>query len=130
MDKPIDEWQQRLRGMDADQLNQVWRSKADDEVSWREEANFHMAAAERMKLLGFMAADLDEDTRKKLRIQAQVILDQLNQQFDGNTIRTDEFRTVAEASDKYFAAFGTPTARHYMYEQGLIDLLGDRLDVA
>lgn len=128
VERPISEWQARLRGMNVDQLMNAWSAKADDAQSWRQEANFHLAVAERMKLLGFMSADLEKDERKNIRIQAADIIEKLQQIFANEPHRVEEFAVVTKASDDYYNAFGTPTARHYMYEQGIIDLLGDRLD--
>lgn len=127
MEMPITEWKSRLRGMDVDALMKTWSERADDEVSWNSEINFHVAAAERMKQLGNMAIDLDDATRKKLQRQAEHILSRLERNLSDNPEHLAEVQEIVSHSEAYYAKYGRPTARHYMYEQGVIDLLGDRI---
>lgn len=126
MDKPIDEWSRRFRGMDATELENAWKSKARSDVSWVDEINFHVAAAERMKQLGNMAIDLDDDARKKLCRCANDILERLQKSLRHKPAKLQEISDLTQRSDDYYNKFGTRTARYYMYEQGLIDILGDR----
>ena len=77
MDKPIDEWKRRFRGMEPKALTHAWATRADDELSWTHECNFHAAVADRLKQIGNLAIDLDDDTRLKLCMQAKSILARL-----------------------------------------------------
>ncbi len=126
MDRPIAEWKQQLRGMDADQLMKTWEFRAKSKISWVEEGYYHAAAAERMKQLGNMAIDLDDDVRIELCNQATEILEKLQDSLAEKPEKLAEIDEMASHSDAYYEKFGTKTARYYMYEQGLIDLLGDR----
>ena len=126
MDKPIAEWKRHLRGMEAEKLLKNWKMRAKSKISWVEECNYHVAAAERMKQLGNMAIDLDDDSRKNLCIQATEILEKLQDSLSDKPHKLAEIDEVASHSDAYYEKFGTRTARYYMYEQGVIDLLGDR----
>ncbi|MEE9313320.1 MAG: hypothetical protein V3V02_01605 [Rhizobiaceae bacterium] len=128
MDKPISEWTKRFRGMPADQITESWKAKAADKLSWTLLANFHVAAAERMKQLGHMAIDLDEDTRLKLCREANSILSQLQRHLVDRPEQLAEIDEVVKKSDAYFDKYGSRTARYYMYEQGVINDLGDRRD--
>ncbi|NKB52156.1 MAG: hypothetical protein GKR97_08040 [Rhizobiaceae bacterium] len=127
MDKPIEEWKRRFRGMEAITLLNAWSAKAEVDLSWTQECNFHAAVAHRLKQIGNMAIDLDEDVRLELVVHANSILNRLK--FD---LRNEPQKmAIVEASiaewDGYFQKFGSRTARYYMYEQGVIDELGDRL---
>ena len=126
MDKPIAEWKRHLRGMEAEKLIKNWEIRAKSKISWTEECNYHVAAAERMKQLGNMAIDLDDEVRKKLCMQATEILEKLQDCLAEKPHKLAEIDEVACHSDAYYEKFGTKTARYYMYEQGVIDLLGDR----
>ena len=130
LDKPISEWQRRLRGMSPDKLTDAWSAKAEVELTWTQEANFHVAAAERMKQLGNMAIDLDDATRLKLCRKANDILARLQAHLRDRPEHLAEIAGVIAHSNAYHSAFGTRTARYYMYEQGVIDILGDRSDAA
>ena len=77
MDKPIEEWTRRLRGMEPKALQKTWITRADDDLSWVHECNFHAAVAYRFKQIGNLAIDVDEDARQKLCIQANSILQRL-----------------------------------------------------
>jgi hypothetical protein len=127
MDKPIDEWKRRFRGMEPEALQNAWSVKAKQDVSWTEECNFHAAVAHRFKQIGNMAIDLDEDTRLMLCQQANVILKRLQSHLRNEPEKLATVRKSIAESDKYFTKFGTKTARYYMYEQGVIDVLGDRM---
>ncbi len=126
MDKPITEWSQRFRGMPPEQICNSWKAKAKDDLSWTLLANFHVAAAERMKMLGNMAIDLDDDVRKKLCRDANDILHRLRKHLSDQPDRLNEIEQVVSESDAYYQKYGTKTARYYMYEQGVINDLGDR----
>ena len=127
MDKSIDEWKRRFRGMEPEQLKSAWSVKAKDDVSWKEECNFHAAVAYRLKQLGNMAIDLDEETRLKLCIQANAILERLTNHLQQEPEKLLPIQDSIAESDAYFEKFGTKTARYYMFEQGVIDEWGDRL---
>lgn len=127
VEKPIQEWKNRLRGLDAQPLIDAWRKRAGDSASWMDDVNFHVAAAERMKQLGFMAIDLDDDVRKVLNDQAHSILEKLQRQLHDDPERLAEIQEITSHSDAYYEKYGKLTARYYMYEQGIIDLLGDRI---
>ena len=126
MDKPIEEWLRRFRGMGPEKIVSAWSAKANEDLSWQEEANFHAAAAERMKQLGNMAVDLDEDTRISLCRQAMTILNRLQRCHADNPETLDLIEESVSRSTDYYQKFGTRTARYYMFEQGMIDELGDR----
>lgn len=126
VDKPIEEWKRRLKGMAPEKLKDAWSAKAHDDWSWTNEANFHVAAADRMKQLGNMAIDLDDDVRKDLCRQAQDILSRLQKHLHSKPDHLIEIQDFVEKSDAYFEKFGSRTARYYMFEQGVIDELGDR----
>ena len=126
MDKSILEWQKRFQGMSPESVNRVWSDKAANDVSWIQESNFHAAAAERMKQLGNMAIDLDDASRKKLCRQANDILNRLQAYLRDSPEKMQAIKNISNESDAYYAKFGTKTARYYMYEQGVIDELGDR----
>ena len=128
MEKPIDEWLRRFRGMPADQITNAWKAKASEDLSWTQEVNYHVAAAERMKQLGNMAIDLDDDIRKDLCRQANSIIHRLQRHLEDEPDRLEEIADVVEKSNAYFKKFGSRTARYYMYEQGVINDLGDRRD--
>jgi len=127
MGKPIEEWKRRFRGMDPDTLHNAWSVKAKDKLSWTEECNFHTAVAHRLKQIGNMAIDLDEDTRLKLCHQANVILNRLQNHLRSEPEKLATVQNSIAESESYFAKYGSKTARYYMYEQGVIDELGDRL---
>jgi len=91
VDKTITEWGRRFRGMTPKETQQAWAAKAANDVSWAQESNFHAAAAERMKQLGNMAIDLDDDTRKDLCRQANDILARLNSICGTNRVRLKIF---------------------------------------
>lgn len=126
MDKPIDEWKRRFRGMPADQLQNAWSAKASSDLSWTQECNFHAAVAHRLKQLGNMSIDLDEDVRLKLCIQAESILERLHNHLRDQPEKLAVVKDSIAESDAYFKKFGSKTARYYMFEQGVIDELGDR----
>ena len=126
MDKSIPEWQRRFRGMKPKDVENAWSAKAANDVSWTQECYFHAAAAERMKQLGNMAIDLDDDVRQKLCLQAKSILDRLQRHLSEEPEKLDVIRKHTAESDAYYAKFGTRTARYYMFEQGVISELGDR----
>ncbi len=128
MDKPVSEWKKKLRGMCAKATEDAWRAKAGSDVSWKQEINFHVACAERMRQLGNMAIDIDEKLRKALCIQANEILARVEDELMSDGERLSEIEEMIQQSDAYYETYGTRTARYYMYEQGLIDVLGDRLD--
>ena len=127
MDKPIEEWKRRFRGMEAETLKNAWSVKAKDDLSWTQECNFHVAVAHRLKQIGNMAIDLDEDSRLELVIEANSILDRLQAKLRNEPVKLAEVRESIAESDTYFTKFGSRTARYYMFEQGVIDELGDRL---
>ncbi len=127
MDRSITDWQDRMRGLDADELRNSWEIRSKVDRSWQEETNYHFAVAERMKQLGNMAIDLDDKTRVKLCRQAEEIVEKLQQHMVSKPQKIAEMEKISKESDAYHKAFGTKTARYYMYEQGIIDLLGDRL---
>ena len=128
MDKPIEEWLRRFRGMPAEQITDAWKAKASEDLSWTQEVNYHVAVAERMKQLGNMAIDLDDDTRKELCRQANSILSKLQKHLNDDPDRKKEIAGVIKKSDAYFKKYGSRTARYYMFEQGVINDLGDRRD--
>ncbi|MEP1207992.1 MAG: hypothetical protein ABJM29_18475 [Rhizobiaceae bacterium] len=127
MDKPIEEWKRRFRGMEADAIRNAWSAKAKDKLSWTEECNFHVAVAHRLKQIGNMAIDLDEDARLDLVVEANSILDRLQGHLRNEPSKLAQIRDFIAESDIYFDKFGSRTARYYMFEQGVIDELGDRL---
>jgi hypothetical protein len=127
MDKPVAEWQRRLRGMEPGPLTNAWKAKAQHELSWTEEPNYHLAVAERMKQLGYLAIDLDDDVRTDMCRQANDIVNQLRRHLAEDIDKLEEIDNVTESSNVYYEKFGKKTARYYMYEQGVIDVLGDRL---
>ncbi len=127
MDKPIEEWKRRFRGMEAATLRNAWSAKAKVDLSWTQECNFHAAVAHRLKQIGNMAIDLDEDARLELVIQANSILKRLRFDLRNEPEKLATVQASIADWDKYFAKFGSRTARYYMYEQGVIDELGDRL---
>ena len=127
MDKPIEEWKRRFRGMEAATLRNAWSVKAKDDLSWTEECNFHAAVAHRLKQIGNMAIDLDEDTRTALVLEAESILKRLQANLRNEPGKLAQVRDSIAESDIYFDKFGSRTARYYMFEQGVIDELGDRL---
>ena len=127
MDKPIEEWKRRFRGMEAAAIRNAWTAKAKDKVSWTEECNFHAAVAHRLKQIGNMAIDLDEDARLDLVIEANSILDRLQGHLRNEPSKLAQIRDSIAESEIYFDKFGSRTARYYMFEQGVIDELGDRL---
>lgn len=126
MDKPIEEWLRRFRGMGPDKINNAWSAKAGDDLSWRHEAYFHAASAERMKLLGHMAIDLDDETRKSLCRQADSILKNLNRHLEDRPEQWGVIEAKAQETTQYYEKYGSRTARYYMFEQGMIDELGDK----
>ena len=82
----------------------------------------------KFKQIGNMAIDLNEDERQSLCLRGNAIISRLQ-----NHLRAEpeKWHVVAEAvlnDDEYFAKFGSKTARYYMFEQGIIDELGDRLN--
>lgn len=127
MDKPIEEWKRRFRGMEPKALQKTWNSRADDELSWVHECNFHAAVADRLKQIGNLAIDIDDDARQKLCFQARSILDRLQNHLRNEPEKLATVQQSIAESDAYFAKYGTKTARYYMYEQGVIDEWGDRL---
>lgn len=127
MDKSVSEWQRRLRGMEPAPLMAAWKSKASSEHSWTDESNYHLAVAERMKQLGYLAIDLDDEVRKDLCRHANEIVARLQRHLAENVDKLEEIESVTESSNVYYEKFGKKTARYYMYEQGVIDILGDRL---
>ena len=127
MDKSIDEWKRRFRGMESAQLENAWQVKAADDVSWVEDCNFHAAVADRLKQLGHMAIDLDEKTRLKLCRRANDILAQLEKHLRDAPSKQENIAQWTADADAYYSKYGSKTARYYMYEQGVIDRLGDRL---
>jgi len=127
VDKPIEEWKRRFRGMEAVTLRNAWSVKAKDKLSWTEECNFHAAVAHRLKQIGNMAIDLDEDTRLALVVEADSILRRLQAGLRNEPGKLAKVRDSIADSDVYFTKFGSRTARYYMFEQGVIDELGDRL---
>lgn len=126
MDKPISEWKRRFRGMEARALENAWSAKADDDVSWVQQSNFHAAVAQRFKQIGNMAIDLDEGERKTLCHRGNAILHRLELHLRGEPHKWAEVQQAVSEEDAYFAQYGSKTARYYMYEQGVIDELGDR----
>ena len=126
MDKPIDEWKRRFRGMPAEQLHNAWLAKAASDLSWTQECNFHAAVAHRLQQLGNMSIDLDEGMRHKLCVQAQSILERLHNHLSDKPEKLATVNESIAASDAYFKKFGSKTARYYMFEQGVIDEMGDR----
>ncbi len=114
--------------MPAKQITDAWKAKACEDLSWTQEVNYHVAAAERMKQLGNMAIDMDDDTRKELCRQANSILTKLQRHLDDEPERLKEIAKVVKKSDAYFKKFGSRTARYYMFEQGVINDMGDRRD--
>ncbi len=127
LDKPIDEWKRRFRGMEPEQLLNAWSAKAKDRVSWSEDSNFHAAVAERFRQIGNMAIDLDEDQRLELCKRGNIILDRLQNVLKDEPSKLEPIRECVASSDAYFEKFGSRTARYYMYEQGVIDEWGDRV---
>ncbi len=127
MDKPVLEWQRRLRGMEPAPLKAAWQAKASHDLSWTEEANYHLAVAERMKQLGYLAIDLEDDVRTDLCRQANDIVNRLRRHLAEDVDKLEQIDSVIASSDVYYEKFGKRTARYYMYEQGVIDVLGDRL---
>lgn len=130
MDKPIDEWKRRFRGMEPDQLQNAWSAKAKDKVSWTEDSNFHIAVAERFRQIGNMAIDLEEDQRLELCKRGDVILHRLQNALKNEPDKLASISDTIAQSNAYFEKFGSRTARYYMYEQGVINEWGDRLRVA
>ena len=126
MDRPIADWKSHMRGMDAEKLMKNWEMRSKSKISWTDECNYHFAAAERMKQLGNMAIDLDDEVRKRLCSQAMGILEKLQNSLADQPKKLTELEEISIHSDAYYEKFGTRTARYYMYEQGVIDLLGDR----
>ncbi|MEL6920174.1 MAG: hypothetical protein AAFO77_04000 [Pseudomonadota bacterium] len=126
MDRPLSDWQHRLRGVPHTALLSMWAQSAQSKTSYLQQPNFHLAAAERMRRLAHMAIDLADDERIDLLARGEAILQSLV-----DTHRHDErfmrqLGDVKAENDRYFDRFGTKTARTYMYDQGLIDLVGDR----
>ncbi|MEM8749264.1 MAG: hypothetical protein AAGF28_03115 [Pseudomonadota bacterium] len=126
MEKPIDEWKKRLKGLGSEELTSVWEEKSSKELSWLEEINFHFAAAERMKQLGHMAIDLEDEARKRLCRQANYIVERLQEHLQDDEDRREKLNAIAAKSDAYYEKFGSKTARYYMFEQGVIDEFGDK----
>ncbi|MEM9733763.1 MAG: hypothetical protein AAF903_09820 [Pseudomonadota bacterium] len=126
MDKPIDEWLRRLRGMDDVRIIAAWEARAKEDLSWTQEPNFHAAAAERMKQLGNMGIDLDDDVRVTLCRKAQSILKRLKHYLRETPELFTPIGEHAQKQDAYYEEYGTRTARYYMFEQGMMDELGDR----
>ncbi len=127
MDRSVSEWQRRLRGMEPTPLTESWKAKANNEFSWTDESNYHLAVAERMKQLGYLAIDLDDEVRTTLCRQANDIINRLRRHLAEDIDKLEEIENVTESSNVYYEKFGKRTARYYMYEQGVIDILGDRL---
>ena len=127
MDKSVADWQRRLRGMEPGPLMTAWKAKAQHDLSWTEESNYHLAVAERMKQLGYLAIDLDDKVRTDLYRQANDIVSLLRRHLVNDIDKLEQIDSVTESSNVYYEKFGKPTARYYMYEQGVIDVLGDRL---
>jgi hypothetical protein len=59
--------------------------------------------------------------------QANDIVNQLRRHLAEDIDKLEEIDNVTESSNVYYEKFGKKTARYYMYEQGVIDVLGDRL---
>ena len=127
MDKPLLEWQRRLRGMDEATLLEAWKKKSQDKSAWTREPGWFAVAAARMKQLGNMGIDLDDDTRRTLCRTGAEIVDRLeNQLTEAKASLRNEIRDLHAERDEFDQKFGTKTARYYMYEQGIIDVLGDK----
>ena len=127
MDKPLLEWERRLRGMDEVAVLDAWEKKSRDDSTWTREPRWYAAVAARMKQLGNMAIDLDDNTRKTLVRTAAEIVERLERQLeDGRAPLLNEIRDLHRERDEFDRKFGTKTARYYMYEQGVIDVLGDK----
>ncbi|EFL90371.1 hypothetical protein [Ahrensia sp. R2A130] len=127
MDKPLLEWQRRLRGMDEATLLEAWKKKSKDDGAWTREPGWFAVVAARMKQLGNMGIDLDDDTRKTLCRTAIEIINRLEHQLaDARAPLLNEIRDLHSERDEFDQKFGTKTARYYMYEQGIIDVLGDK----
>ncbi|MEL6783946.1 MAG: hypothetical protein AAFO61_05920 [Pseudomonadota bacterium] len=127
VDKPIEDWLRRLRGMDEQRIVAAWEARAKEDLSWTQEPNFHAAAAERMKQLGNMAIDLDDDVRVSLCRRAQSILKRLKHYLRETPELFTPIGEHADTQDDFYAEYGTRTARYYMFEQGVMDELGDRV---
>ena len=67
MDKPIDEWKRRFRGMEPKTLHNAWSAKAEDEVTWTQQCNFHAAVAQRFKQIGLTAPIRPHHTGQTIR---------------------------------------------------------------
>lgn len=126
MERPYKEWVSRLRGTQPDALLAAWQVRARRTGTYEREAEYHLAVAERMRQLGNMAIDLDDKTRRHLCRQANEIVDRLTEALADDESRSSFMKRTVETSEAYFRDYGKKSARYYMYEQGLIDELGDR----
>ena len=126
MERPYQEWVKRLRGTEPEPLLSAWQIRARCSGTFEREADYHLAVAERLRQLGNMAVDLDDQTRRDLCRQGNAIVDRLTEALGDDATRSTFVRETVEKSDAYFRDYGKKSARYYMYEQGVIDELGDR----
>lgn len=127
MQRAFEECERRLRGLDPSGLLRVWEARAKRDSTWLQESAFHLAAAERLKQIAHMGIDLDEEERRRLCRRADAILERLRRVSKGDPGKLEAMEEIVRRSDAYHRTYGAKSARHYMYEQGVIDALGDRL---
>jgi len=127
MERSLSEWKIKLRGVAPQDLLSAWSKRVQVSTSYLQEPNYHIAVAERMRNLAYMAIDMDDDLRIELRERGDAILSAVRDTHKENDKLIDQLDEAREKSDRYFEKYGTKTARTYMYDRGLINLEGDRL---
>lgn len=93
----------------------------------REKAEQEFALARRMMHLASMAIDLDQPSRKRLHETGERLRENVLSSLKRDQQLCREAESIAANDDLYFQTFGRTSARAYMYEQGVIDLQGDRI---
>jgi len=128
MDRSFFEWKAKLSGVKAQDLLSSWAKRVQISSSYLQEPNYHIAVAERMRNLAYMSIDLDDPSRLELLQRGDGILSAVRATHAANEKMVRRLDEIRAESDRYFARFGSKTARTYMYERGLISLEGDRLE--
>ena len=127
MESAYEHWSRQLRGIAPDTLLQSWEVKSRSSASWTLDAAYHLAVAERFRRIGNMALDLSDIERQNMCRRGETILARLRAALADDPRRLAIVDAIVDRANNYYRTYGSRSARHYMFERGVIDSLGTPL---
>lgn len=117
-----------LRSMKPDEVGGAWSRGRDEGLVYWRQVNYQAATIDRLNQLGYLATGLDEGAREKCRGLAEAIAKHLRS-WDVDPRVLKLLDTAIKSSMEYYNFGGSSdTTRAYMFENGMIDELGAKIE--